>query len=508
MKQVVQNEKLQTKILEAIDLLCDPVKTTLGPKGCNVIIDHSAFSPFITNDGVTIASQIASEDATVNTILELAKEAAIKTNEKVGDGTTTTLVLLQSIIHQGFNFVNSGLHPMILKKELTESLPEVVNLLKTKAWLPSRKQLAYIASISANSNTIGANIMKAFKQAKTIAAITLKESENLQDEIVFYQGYMLETLIASPYFWLQDQEKHYNNANVLLINDTLTDFNALGDILNYLVDTEGSLIVIANDYADEVINTWLSLVQTEQLPIVFLKIPGYAQEKYAYFEDLALISGAKITNDGTFLSIDNLGHVNGLTLDHEKATFSFKPNMTIKKTITKLKKQNDALSARRRAMLDTGLVDILVGAPTATERRERKMRYEDALNAIEAALHGVILGSGVTLLAIKELLPAKNYGQKIIQNALASPLKQILTNAGIDEDQILPVLKDSNYTKIYNLKTDSWEEKKTSQVLDPVVVVINALTNAVSIASMLLTTTSLIINENKPEIQPSSYTEL
>lgn len=493
MKKVVSRECLYEKMTEAINLLCDTVKSTLGPKGSNAIIDHSAFSPFITNDGVTIASQIESEDAVINTILELAKEASIKTNQVVGDGTTTTLVYLQKIYNLGRKAIEDGANPMILKKELDNALKQVIPLIKKESWQPKKDEIEQIANVSASSKEIGKNITKAFLKVKAKDAITIKEGDNFQDEILFKNGYVLETVLASPYFF-NAKEINYTNPQVLIINEVLDDLEAIAPFINHAMEEKEPLIIWVEDVSDDVLNEILNLYLQENVAIVLLKIPGYGQEKLLILKDLITLSDAK--------RIDNyvLGKVQQIKINEEE---------TIITTDSNLKLQKTEISEKSKAMLEKGLVEIKVGALTETERKEKKMRYDDALSAIALAIHGVVMGGGLTTLKIASLMSINTIGDKILQESLQEPFKQILINAGEDTETFTKEIMNSNYEKIYNVNTSKLEDIRESKIIDPVDVAISALSNAISIAGMLLTTTSLIINEYPNNIlKENSFTDM
>ena len=232
MKKVVSGNVLKEKMIEAIDLLCDTVKVTLGPKGNNVIIDHSNFSPFITNDGVTIAENIESDDEITNTILELAKEASIKTNEIVGDGTTTTLVLLQSIFKEGLKVINEGVSPIILKQEIDESLNKIIELLKSKSRKPTNNDLLNISTISSNDKKIGKLIYEAYLKTQNKDAIKIIETNDIDCSLNFIKGYNFETVIASPYYFNEFKEINITNCKILIIDKTLEGIEEVANVLN------------------------------------------------------------------------------------------------------------------------------------------------------------------------------------------------------------------------------------------------------------------------------------
>ena len=511
MKKIVSDNELYKYMEESINLLCNTVKTTLGPKGKNVIIDHSSFSPFITNDGVTIAENIESEDEVINTILTLAKEASIKTNETVGDGTTTTLVLLQGIFNKGLKLINEGINPIILKRELNNSLDNILKELKKQSKIPNNKDLLNIATISSNDILIGKLVSEAYINTKSINAIELKETNDTNTYLEYLNGYSFETILASNLF-LNDNEITYNNSNILIINNTLNDIEEISLILNEIIKNNESLVIIANDYDEYLVQNIIDLNISNDLKICLLKSPEYGIKQLSILKDIACIANTKIIDNN--ITLNNLGKIKSITINNETTTLSFNINEIIKKHIKELKNEllnsNDIEFLEKRiAMFETKLATIYIGAPTTLERREIKMRMIDALCAINSASNGILPGEGITLLKISEELNINNNADKIFKNALSLPFNQIINNAGLDNNEILSNIKKNNYTKIYNIYNDNYEDINNTEVIDPTEVVINSLKNATSIVSMLLTTSNLIINEYKNNINKvNDYNEL
>ena len=514
MKKVVSGKELQDKMVEAINLLCDTVKITLGPKGNNVIIDHSTFSPFITNDGVTIAENITSEDEVINTILELAKEASIKTNDNVGDGTTTTLVLLQSIFNEGIKLINNGVSPIVLKRELDNYLDVIISKLKSMARIPSKEELKNVAIISSNDEEIGKNITNAYLKVLNRDAISIKEGEEDITKINYLKGYMIDSLLTSPYFLKGLNKKIYNEPYLLLVNNNLDDIEYIADIINKVVEEKENLIIIASNYTEDVIQNILELNMNYEKEIILLKTPEFGFKQIEILKDLEVISNAKIINDITNINNYFLGRVSRIEIDNEKVIINYQNN-NIKDYLIKLKKdlknttsERDFISSRIN-MFKKGKVEILVGAKTTTERREAKMRYDDALWAISTAKVGILPGSGITLAKISNELNDDSNTIKILKIALNKPLKQILDNSGLYYEEIYQELKNNNFNVIYNINNNVFEDIKDTLVIDSLNVVINAIKNAISIAGMLLTTTSIIINEYQNNMNiVNNYTEM
>ncbi len=499
MKKVITKEELRKKMTTAITLLCDTVKTTLGPKGSNTIIDHSAFSPFITNDGVTIARNICSDDEVINTILELAKESAINTDDIVGDGTTTTLVLLESIYLNGIKAIDNGLNPLILKEQLDTSLSQIISLIESQSRKPTKEELLNIAINSAGSSSIGKIIYQAFQKVHTKNAITLTTTDSNTTSISFQKGYIIDTLLAFQY--LMPAKSTINNAKTLIINSYLTNLEDISSIINEIINTQTPLIIFAEDFDEYLTNQIITLNEQENTQIILLKLPGYGSNKLDILSDLSLITNADILSNPTNLSSNNIGFISQIIIDKELTTISFSSNTKIKEAIKKLKinlttanQLEKSYIEHRLAMFTTGLVEINIGAPTQTEARELKMRYTDSLCAIATASGGIVPGSGLVLYAISEKLP-DTLANQILGSALKSPLQEILFNAGLNQDNIIPNLIQNNFQELYNIKNDQYENIYTTPVIDPTQVVTKSLINATSIATMLLTTTNLIINE-------------
>lgn len=512
MRKVVSGKELEEKMSEAINLLCDTVKKTLGPKGNNIIIDHSSFTPFITNDGVTIAENIESDDATINTILEIAKEASIKTNEVVGDGTTTTLVLLQSIYNSSMEYIKKGKNPIILKKELDEYLKEILKELSNNKIKPMKDTLKKMACISANDTEIGLLVSNIFKYAENKNSIVVKEREENTLKYKLLKGYQLDTSIASPYFLKNNNEIIFKDSYVLLYNNDLFDINEIGNILNSVMEKNSNFVIFANDYSDEFINDVLSLNLNEGLNIVPLKVSEYGLKKSDIVGDLEIITNSKIIRDLSTISINDLGFAKNIYIEKDTTRIDFEYNKKIKAYIENIKKEekkiNDSYEKefylKRIAMFKKGIVELVIGAPTKIELREKRMRLDDALCAIFSAKDGVLPGSGITFLKIASNMSQDNVASIIFKDALTKPFFQIMKNAGEDASNIKKNIAEKNYELVYNIHSQKYEDVKNTNVIDSFSVTSYSLINACSIASMLITTTSLIINERENNLNKIS----
>lgn len=514
MKKIVSGNELYDKMSEAINTLCSAVKITLGPKGNNVIIDHSSFSPFITNDGVTIAENIESEDVVVNTILTLAKEASIKTNDLVGDGTTTTLVILEGLFNEGLKLIKNGFNPIILKKELNKYLDKLINKLNNYSRIPSDKDLYNVALTSSNDSVIASNITRAFIKTKNINAINIKEVDSNKSSVEFLNGYRFETVLASNYFLNEQESMEYNKPNILIINNKLDSIESIASVLNEVIKNNNSLIVISNDYNEDVVNNLVSLYLSNEIKICLLKTPYYGYKAHEILKDINVISKANIVNSD-YITLNDLGCVNNIVINDDEVILSFDYDDNIKKLVEEIKQKNiindidKNFNDLRISMLSTTVANILVGANTTTERRELKMRYIDAVHAIDVSTNGILPGAGISLLKLRNEITIENDIDKLFYNVLYLPFKQILINSALNDDAVYKNIKKYNFEKLYNINKIDYENINSTSIIDPTNVVINTLKNAVSISSMLLTTSHLIINEYKNNLNKvNDYNEL
>lgn len=513
MKKIIYGNELYEKMSEAINLLCNTVKITLGPKGNNVIIDHSSFSPFITNDGVTIAENIESEDEVINTILTLAKEASIKTNDIVGDGTTTTLVLLEGIFNEGLKLIKEGYNPIILKKELNTYLDKLIIELENISHIPTNNDLYNVAKTSSNDNLIAKNIYDAYTKTKNINAINIKEIDSNTSHIEYLNGYRFETVLASNYFLNEQNTIEYNNPNILIINNKLENIESIAEILNEVIKKNESLIIISDDYNDDFVNDLVSLYLSNEIKICLLKTPSYGHKAHEILKDISVITNSNIIKTD-YITLNDLGKVNNIVINNEEIIISFDYNDNIKKLIKEIKSNNENeieknFNDLRISMLSTTVANILVGATTTTERRELKMRYIDALHAIDISTKGILPGAGIALLKLRSNIKLESDIDKLFYNVLYLPFKQILINSGLNDKEIYDNIKKNNFNKLYNINKSNYENINDTLVIDPTFVVLNTLKNAVSISSMLLTTSHLIINEYKNNLNKiSDYNEM
>lgn len=494
MKSVIKGNKLYDYLEESVKLISDAVKTTIGPRGSNVIVSTMNMPPFITNDGVTIADAISSDDAVTNTILTLIKEAALKTNNDVGDGTTTTIVLLESIFLNGLVEIKNGYNPLKLKQEINESVKKAIELLNKESIIASDKDLMNLASISANDLKIGKLITEFYLKLKKSKNIKIMESDTLEDHTEKLLGYFIDSNLASPYFLKNKNSITINNPNFLIFDKSIQDLEELAIYVNDTINKDSSLIIMADSFSDQVINEILAINDSDIPKIILINNYENGINKFAIIDDLLAI-----------VENNNYGTLKKVIIDNNKIAFIGNNSSILKNRINKLKEEikNETkeyeleLLKNRLSKLENNYGIIYVGGNTTLERRERKMRFDDALCAIYSASEGILLGGGIPYLKISDTLTATTVADKIIKEALKAPFKQILKNNAINSTNIYKHIKDNNFNLVYNVKNNTFEKKEQTTVIDSKKVLVEALINASSIAGMLLTTTHLIINEEK-----------
>lgn len=503
MKKIVSGKNLQNKMMEAINLLCDTVKVTLGPKGSNVIIDHTNFSPFITNDGVTIAESIESEDEVINVILELAKEASIVTNESVGDGTTTTLVILQSLFNLSMDLINNGKNPILLKKELYDELDKILKILEKEKKPVNDKVVYNVAKIASSDDDIAKVVSDIFLKIPYKEAISIKEVDNPLLNVNYYSGYKFQSILASPLLLKDQLSLTYENSLVIIIDDVLNNLENISVILNEVFNTKKSLIIIASDFSQYVVNDIMSYVLNDEINCLLIKISDYGMKLRAIEKDIEIISGAKIANSELDVTVQNIGRFKNIFVTKDEVRIDFASNDALNQYVLSIKNelkelQDDFLKdfyLKRMSMFCNGTAQIEIGGYTKTELKEKRMRLDDALCAVYSSNEGVLTGGGVTLLKISNKLSGNNDVNLIWKKSLEVPFKQLMNNSGLDYKSIKKELEQKDFNLVYNISTSSFEKYNESYVIDSYKVVVNSLINACSIVSMLLTTSSLVINE-------------
>ena len=497
MRRIVKGEELKKYMKETINLICDAVSSTLGPSGNNVLISTSDTSPFITNDGVTIANAISSDDDVVNTILEIIKESSFKTNEHVGDGTTTTLVLLQSIFNNGIRKIENGYDPLLLRKELENSLNIVIDEIKKRAIIPSKKDYISIASISSEDYETGIFLESVFSKMGTKSAIRLEENNTDSTYYEIKKGYNLEVDNIPSVYFKNNNEINLLDVYTLIIKGYLCDLERISSIINEGLSRYKNIVIFADEYSDDVLNNVILYNIQMNKNIYLFKIPDYGSRKEEIIKDISSLTSSKVKNiDYENISFSDLGNIKELIIKKDEITIL--SDNDIKDRINYLEKEYSNLKndyekeflESRIAKFKNGIATIYVGGKTKTEIKEKIMRFEDALCALEESKDGILLGSGVTLYDI-----SGRVDDEIMSRALKTPLKKIIENSYNNVDVEKEII-NSNYKKVYNYILNKFEDESDTTVIDPMNVTIESLKNATSIAGMLLTTNYLVINEN------------
>lgn len=513
MKKVISGDELKKYMIDAINLLCIPVKSTLGPSGNNVIINDANFTPFITNDGVTIAKSIEDDNPIINTILSIIKEASIKTNEDVGDGTTTTIVLLESIYKNSLSFIEKGYSTIFIKDSLKIASEKIINIINNFGRNPKTNELYNIACIAANDEFIGNFLCKFYIKMHKSFNIKIEENEDIYDKTEIINGYFLDTNLASPLF-LKDKKLEMNEPLIFIFDGFIDNIDKLQEFINIGFEKNKGLIVFADDYDDYVLNEILALNYESKQKIILIKNPEYLSRKTMILEDLAVVTNTCINN--LFSNKLNYGYLKKVLIFKDITSFVFEKNKKIHNYCKKLKNEiekeknnyeKDFLKDRL-SKLNNNYGILYVGGKTNIERRERKMRFDDALCALYATKNKVVPGGGIVFYHISNILNSNFIGEKILSRAIESPIKQILINSNLDYNSILNEINNHNFEILYNAKNKTFESINETKVLDNKSVLINSLLNAISIAGLLLTTTHLVINEQNIKPNLNNQNEL
>ena len=530
-KKVVFGEESRKALVRGINAVADAVKITLGPKGRNVVLERSLGCPQVINDGVTIARDIELENPLENTGARLLQEVASKTDLKAGDGTTTSTVLTQSIVNQGIKAVASGVNPLALKRGIEKTCRILIKEIKKNA-RPCNgiEDIRNIATIAAGGNEeIGRIISTAFEKVGKNGSTTVEESQSLQDEVDFTEGMELDRGYISPYF-VKDMERQIVeqiNARILITDKKITSVQELVPLLEMVVKSKEPLLIVAEDITGEALSTLVVNKMRGVLDVCAIRAPGFGERRKAYLEDIAILTGATYMAEEVGLtleniSIDKLGRASRVVVAKEACTIISEASNqeAVNKRIELIRKQIENTDSEfdkekgeeRIARLGGGIARIKVGAATETELKDKKLRYEDAINSTKAAIEmGITPGGGATLINLIKLIPSiqdsmddeeEKLGAAIISKACEAPILQIAKNCGKEGEVVLDRCKNMEFGMGYNAATDSYEDLLENGVVDPVKVTCWALENSCSIASMVLTTEALIVEiPEKKEIK-------
>ena len=518
-KVIKFGEDARKSLLEGVNKLADTVKVTLGPKGRNVVLDKSFGAPLITNDGVTIAKEIELEDKFENMGARLVKEVSTKTNDVAGDGTTTATVLAQSMIKEGVKNVAAGADPMAIKRGIDKAVNAAVDGLKEiSSEVNGKEDIARVASISANNKEIGNLIADAMEKVSKDGVITIEESKTSQTELNVVEGMQFDKGYLSPYM-ATDTEKMeavLDNPYILITDKKISNIQEILPLLESLMQESGKLLVICDDMEGEALSTLILNKLRGVLNVVVVKAPGFGDKRKSMLEDIAILTGGEVITSDLGLELKDttvaqLGRAKQVKVQKENTIIvdgaGDKEKIAqrvaqVKAQIEETKSDYDKEQLQERlAKIAGGVAVIGVGAATEVEMKDKKLRIEDALSATKAAVEeGIVAGGGTALInvipkvskLVESLEGGEQLGAKIVLTALEEPVKQIARNSGLEPAVIVDKVKNSNPGIGFDASEERYVDMKKEGIVDPTKVTRSALQNAASIASMVLTTESLV----------------
>ncbi|AYQ31717.1 chaperonin GroEL [Runella sp. SP2] len=522
-KKIFFDTEARDKIKKGVDTLANAVKVTLGPKGRNVIIDKKFGSPAITKDGVTVAKEIELKDAMENMGAQLVKEVASKTADAAGDGTTTATVLAQAIYAIGSKNVAAGANPMDLKRGIDKAVLAVTANLASQAQTVGDdfSKIAQVATISANHDEeIGNMIADAMKKVGTEGVITVEEARGTETEVKTVEGMQFDRGYLSPYFVTnaEKMEAELEKPFILISEKKVSSMKELLPVLEGVAQTGRPLLIIAEDVDGEALATLVVNKIRGALKVCAVKAPGFGDRRKAMLEDIAILTGGTVIAEERGFKLENadlsyLGHCEKIIIDKDNSTIvnGSGDQEQIKARVNQIKSQIENTTSdydreklqERLAKLSGGVAILYIGAATEVEMKEKKDRVDDALHATRAAVEeGIVTGGGVALIraisALDDIQASnddENTGINIIRQALESPLRTIVANAGGEGSVVINRIKDEKGGFGYNAKNDTYEDLFAAGIIDPKKVTRLALENAASIAGLLLTTECMIADE-------------
>ena len=524
-KDLKMGTDARVALAEGVNKLADTVKITLGPKGRNVVLDKSYGAPTITNDGVTIAKEIELEDEFENMGAQLIREAASKTNDVAGDGTTTATVLAQAMINEGMKNLAAGANPIVLRKGMKKAMDAAVDSIKKMSTkVKGKEDIEKVATISSGDPEVGKMIADAMEKVSKDGVITIEESKTMQTELDLVEGMQFDRGYVSAYM-CNDTEKMVANLEdpyILITDKKISNIQDILPLLEQIVKMGAKLLIIAEDVEGEALTTLIVNKLRGTFDVVAVKAPGYGDRRKAMLQDIAILTGGQVISSDLGLelkdtTLEQLGRAKSVKVEKENTTIvdgeGNKDDLhdrieQIKKQIADTKSDFDREKLQERlAKLSGGVGVIRVGAATETEMKEAKYRMEDALNATKAAVEeGVIFGGGSAYIhsqkaveeEIKDLSGDEKTGARIVLKALEAPLYNIAANAGLDGSVIVNKVKESKEGIGFDAYTEEYVDMMEDGVLDPVKVTRSALQNATSVASTFLTTEAAVANIKEP----------
>ena len=523
-KQILFNEEARRSLERGVNALADAVKVTLGPKGRNVVLEKKFGAPTITNDGVTIARDIELEDPFENMGAQLVKEVSIKTNDVAGDGTTTATVLAQAMINEGMRNVAAGANPMVLKKGIKKAVDVLVDELKNVSQkVETKAAKAQVASISAADDEIGNLIADAMEKVGDDGVITVEESKTMETHLETVEGMQFDRGYISPYMATDadKMEAVLSNPYVFITDRKITMIADIMPVLEKVVQNGGELLIIAEDVEGEALATLVVNKLRGTFKAVAVKAPGFGDRRKAMLQDIATLTGATVISEEVGRKLDSasmadLGRAGQVRVTKELTTIvdGLGDKDAIAARVAQIRAQIPETTSdfdkeklqERLAKLAGGVAVIKVGAATEVELKDKKLRIEDALNATRAAVaEGIVAGGGTALLQVQPALAKikatgdEKTGVEIVKRAIEEPVRQIAYNAGLEGAVIVDTIKRSRKGYGFNALNEEYVDMIEAGIVDPTKVTRSALQNAASIASMVLTTESIVADKPAKE---------
>ena len=525
-KQLIYGEDARKALQRGIDQLADTVKVTIGPKGRNVVLDKKYGAPLITNDGVTIAKEIELDDAYENMGAQLVKEVATKTNDVAGDGTTTATVLAQAFVREGLKNVAAGANPMVMRRGISKAVNAAVEAIaKNSKTVDGTNDIARVGAISSGDDEIGKLIAEAMEKVSTDGVITVEESKTAETYSEVVEGMQFDRGYVTPYMCTDTEkmEANLDDALVLITDKKLSNIQELLPILEQVVKSGKKLLIIAEDIEGEALSTLIVNRLRGTFTCVAVKAPGFGDRRKDMLRDIAILTGGTVISEEVGIELkdatmDMLGTARQIKVTKENTTIvdGAGDKQAIANRVAEIRGAIERTTSdfdreklqERLAKLAGGVAVIKVGAATETEMKEKKLRIEDALNATRAAVEeGIVAGGGVAyvnaIAAVEALAETaegdEKTGMQIVARGLEAPMAQIAVNAGIEGAIVVDMVKNSGKVGYgFDAATETYGDMISNGIVDPTKVNRSALQNAASVASMVLTTESLVADKKEP----------
>ena len=530
-KQIIYGEEARKALQAGIDQLADTVKITLGPKGRNVVLDKKFGAPLITNDGVTIAKEIELEDPFENMGAQLVKEVSTKTNDAAGDGTTTATLLAQALIREGMKNIAAGANPMDVKRGISKAVDTAVaEIKKNSKAIENSEGIERVATVSSGDESVGKLIAEAMEKVTTDGVVTLEEGKTAETYSEVVEGMQFDRGYISPYF-ATDTDKmvaNLDDAYILITDKKISNIQEILPVLEQIVQAGKKLLIIAEDIEGEALTTLILNRLRGTFVCAAVKAPGFGDRRKEMLQDIAILTGGTVITSDLGLelkdtTIDQLGRAKSVTITKENTTIVDGAGSTedIQARIAQIRTAMDSTTSEfdkeklqeRLAKLAGGVAVIKVGAATEIEMKEKKLRIEDALAAAKAgAEEGIVAGGGTALInampAVEALIATlegdEKTGAKIVLRALEEPVRQIATNAGLEGSVIIDTIRREGKVGYgFDAQNEVYGDMIAAGIVDPAKVTRSALQNAASVASMVLTTESLVADKKEENPAPA-----